>query len=255
MDTLLRELNARLDELESNVEFIATATSLRPRLGAILNWGVGGDVVRLAQSFLDTKSSRAENLYAALLLRALAAFERFARQFVDDTVGRVVAHAGSFDSLAQRVRDRNIVLTGRLLASLEEPREHLVIDPGLLAKNLSSCVTGNRSFQLNAAAFAAVVVSGSPTVIERALRNLDIENWWDAVGNVASLQQLLGTAGPRATGTAAAERLKELWRSRNLIAHAGDGETVVTESDVRDAIRFVRTLAIALEQAISARLR
>jgi len=241
--------------LEANLVFVAIATSLRPRLGSVLNWGAGGEVIKLAQSFLNAKESRPENLYVALLVRALAAFERFARQLVEDAVGRTGARAGSYDDLVQRVRDRNTVLTGRLLASLDEPRDYLVIDARLLAENLASCAPGSSSFRLNAAAFAAVVVSGSPPVLERALKNLDIENWWDALGGPASLQRLLGTTGPRATGLAACDRLEQLWRWRNLTVHAGDAETVVTESNLRDAIHFVRTLAAALGQVVIARLR
>jgi hypothetical protein len=255
METVLRELNARLDELEANLVFVASATTLRPRLGGVLNWQVGGEVVRLAQNYLNAAASRPENLYAALLVRAIAAFERFCRQLVENATVRTGVRSAQYEDLAKHIRERNVVLTGRLLASLDEPRDHLTFDPTTLAQNLASCTPGSASFRLNAAAFAAVVVSGRPLVLERALRNLDVENWRDAVGGTPGLQRLLATAGARATGHAVYQRLEELCRWRNIIAHAGDSEPVVNEEDLHDAIEFLRALAAALGQVVLARLR
>jgi len=42
---------------------------------------------------------------------------------------------------------------------------------------------------------------------------------------------------------------------RNMIAHAGDEDIVLTEAGVRDAIKFVKALATALEGEVSGRLK
>jgi len=248
------ELNARLDELEANLSFTAIATSLRPRLGSALNWDVGGEAVEYAQQFMGMKAIP-ENIYGALLVRTVAAFERFARLLVDDAARRTAATGKAYSDLAEQVRNRHAVLTGRLLSSLEEPREYQVIDVKQLAENLASCVSGDPSFRLNTSAFAAVVINGSPQIIEKALGNLGIDGWWDAIGATTKLQKLLGTKTTRDTSKAANRRLEELCRRRNQIAHAGTADITVSESDLRQDIKFVRTLAEALSNELEARLK
>ena len=254
MPGALRELNASLDELGSNLEFLALATSLRPRLGGVLRWEAGGELIELAQRFINAGASRSENIYGALLLRTLAAFERFARQLLEHGVSRIANRSGTYDELPQQIRNRNKALTGRLLASIEEPSDYLPVDYDLLIQNLASCTAGSTSFQLNAVAFVAVIGSGSPSALEKALKAIDITEWWDAVGGNVALQTHLGKKGARATGHAAKERLEGLWRMRNVIAHAGEGEGVVTDETVRGAIDFVRTLARALNEVVNSRL-
>jgi RiboL-PSP-HEPN len=254
MHPILRELNARLDELATNVGFVALATSLRPRLADILNWQHGGEALDLARRFMNADANRPESFYGALLVRALGAFERFMRLLVDEAATRTADRAESYDHVKEHIRNRHTVLTGRLLGSIEEPRDHLVVDVQQLAKNLASCGLGATQFRFNSSAFSAAVTNVSPSVIERALGNLSIVNWQDAVGRSLPMQHLLGTRGTRDTNKAASKRLEELCRRRNQIAHAGDGEVTITEADVLDAIRFLRAYAEALEHEVDARL-
>lgn len=247
------ELSARLDELEANVTFTANSASLRPRLGDVLRWDVGGDAIKLARDFMNAKA-RPEDIYGALLVRVVAAFEHFARVLVEDAARRTAATSKTYAELAEHVRTRHAVLTGRLLSSLEEPLEYQVLDVKQLAENLASCVSGSSSFLLNTSAFAAVVINPRPGVIERALANLGINGWWDAVGATRNLQTLLGTRGARDTSKAAHKHLEELCKRRNRIAHAGDGDITVGESDLRQEILFVRTVAEAISREVEARL-
>jgi hypothetical protein len=249
-----RELNARLDELDANLKFLALATSLRPRLGGVLRWEDGGDLIDLAQRFISTGENRSENIYGALLLRTLAAFERFARQLLEHGVSRIASRSHTYDQLPQQLRNRNTALTGRLLAGIDEPSDYLPVDYDLLVQNLASCTAGSTSFRLNAVAFVAIIGSGRPSALEKALKAIDIAERWDAVGGNAALQTHLGTRAARATGNAAKARLEELWRVRNVIAHAGEGEGVATDETVRSAIDFVRTFARALNDVVNGRL-
>lgn len=248
------ELEALLDELVANVNFTALSASLRPRLADALRWEIGGDAIGLARDFMSARA-QPENIYSALLVRAVAAFERFARGLVDAAAIRTAATRRTYEDLSEHVRSRHAVLTGRLLTSLDDPFEYQVVNVKQLAENLASCVSGASPFRLNASAFAAIVTSGRPQVIERALSNLDIDGWWDAVGAKRDLQTLLGTRGPRDTSKVVTKRLDDLCRRRNRIAHGGDGDVIVTESDVRQEIQFLRTLAEALCHEVDARLR
>lgn len=254
MNAAYRELAARLDELEASTSFTAIAATLRPRLGDVLRWEAGGDAIGLAQQFMRATANRPESIYGALLVRAVAGFERFARLLVDDAAKRTAARCKKYSDIKEHVRNRHTVLTGKLLGSIEEPRDYQPVDVRQLAENLASCLSESPSFRINTSAFAAAVYNGSPRAIEKALTNLDIDNWWDAIGGTPKLQKLLGTKGARDTGKAAGKRLDEICKSRNQIAHAGDGDITVSESDLREAIAFVRALAEALSGVLDARL-
>lgn len=138
--------------------------------------------------------------------------------------------------------------------AIEAPRDHLTVDIESLISNLASCKRGSGSFRLNAQAFSATITGASPSIIEKALGNVDISDWWDAVGGNAALARLLQTRGARATGDRAHERLKELWRWRNHLAHGGDEEVALTESQLREAIDFVDCFSAALDATVKKRL-
>jgi hypothetical protein len=63
----------------------------------------------------------------------------------------------------------------------------------------------------------------------------------------------VGTKGARDTGRAARKRLDEICKSRNQIAHAGDDDITVSESDLREGVAFVRAFAEALSGVLEAR--
>jgi hypothetical protein len=67
-------------------------------------------------------------------------------------------------------------------------------------------------------------------------------------------RELLGTKGARAAGLHSADRLKELSRWRNHLAHGGD-EIVITESQIRDAIDFVWAFSASLDAAVKKHLK
>ncbi len=251
----VEELGARLDDLEADLAFVTLAVRLRPRLGEVIVWDPPSDAASLATRFIAAKSSRPEGLYGPLLVKLLAAFERYVRQLVDKVVGGMNASAKSYDDLTSTLCMRHTQLTGRALATIASPLDHLVFNYEDLASNLASCKRGSTSFTLNAAAFAALVTSGSPDVLEKALTSLDIDNWWDALGGNHHLQATLGTKKARPTAKRARERLKELWRWRNNIAHAGDEEVALSDTALTEAIAFVRIFATALDHEVTTRMK
>ncbi len=129
------------------------------------------------------------------------------------------------------------------------------MDVEVLIANLASCKRGSGCFRLNAQAFAATVAGVGPAAIERALESIDVTRWWDGVGGSAALARLLGTKGARATGDQARERLKELWRWRNHLAHGGDEEIALSESRLIEAIDFVECFGDALAGTVGKHLK
>jgi len=92
-------------------------------------------------------------------------------------------------------------------------------------------------------------------VIQRALESVDVTGWWDEVGGNTALAKILTTKGARATGDRARERLNELWRWRNHLAHGGDEEIALSEVQLREAIDFVTCFSHALDDVVQKELR
>jgi hypothetical protein len=250
----LDELNLRISELKADLAFVALAAQLRPRIGTVIQWDAATHELQLVRQFMETRSSRPEGLYGPLLVRLLAAFERYLRMLIVQSVEQRASGARIFDDLPRALSNRNIVLTGRVLAAIETPRDHLILDAHSLIANLATCRQGSKAFRLNSQAFSATVTGAGPNIVERALENVDVSDWWDGVGGYAPLAALLGTRGARATGDRARERLKELWRWRNHLAHAGDEEIVVSESQLREAVEFVACFGGALDTVVRRKL-
>ena len=165
MAAAYEEFHARLEELERTVNFTAASASLRPRLGDALKWEVGGEAIQLAVSFMSAKVT-VEDIYAALLVRAVASFEHFARVLVEEAARHTAASGKSYAELGEHVNVRHTVLTGRLLSALEELPEYQTIDVEQIVNNLASCISGRSGFRLNTSAFSAVVTSPKPGVIQ-----------------------------------------------------------------------------------------
>jgi hypothetical protein len=254
MGAALDELNARVSELKANVAFVVLANQLRPRIGGALNWQAGGEVLDLVKRFMNAKSTRPEGIHGALFVTLIAAFERYLRKLIMHCVDHRVAKAGSYNNLSATLIKRNLVLTGRVLAALDSPRDHMTMDVQALVANLAQCTPGSSTLRLNASAFSATVTGVNPSVIEKALEGVDVTEWWDAVGSSAPLAQLLGTKGARATGDRAKERLTEISRWRNNLAHGGDDEIALSEAQLNDAINFISRFSAALDSAVTKRL-
>lgn len=250
MPSPLEELNARISELKDDLGFVALASQLRPRIGEVVQWQAPGATLDLVRKFMGAKASRPEGVYGPLLVRLLAAFERYVRMLIVHGVEERVSAFKTYEEIPESFSNRNLVLTGRILAAIGAPRDHLALDIQTLVANLASCKKGSGSFRFNAQAFSATVTGASPAVIDKALENLDVTGWWDVVGGNGALVRLLGKKGARATGDRAKERLKELWRWRNQLAHAGDEEIALTEAQLNEAIDFIECFSSALDAAV-----
>jgi hypothetical protein len=215
---------------------------------------MGGDVVELARRFVNAKASRPAGVYGPLLIRLLAAFERYLRSLVVQSVNQRASRALTYDDLSATLARRNLILTARVLLAADTPLDHLKLDVDSLICNLASCKRGSSSYRLNADAFSATVTGSAPPIIERAMQQVDVSNLWDGLGASPPLAKLLQTRGARATGARAYERLRELCRWRNQLAHGGDDEIALTEVQLRDAIDFVGLFSAALDATVAKRL-
>lgn len=254
MSTSLEDLKTRISELKSDLALVTKAFQLRPRLGEVLNWDGPAETVCLTQEFMDAKGARPEGIYGPFVVRLMAIVERYLRLLVVEGLEQHTSSAKKIDDLPRRLVNRNTILTGQILTKVESPRDYLSFDVEVLIANLASCRTGSTAFKLNAQAFSANVTGVSPVAIDRALETIEVEKCWDTIGSNAALEKLLGTKGPRPTGLQCAERLKELSRWRNHLAH-GEDEIAITETQLRDAIEFVSAFCSSLDSAVKKHLK
>ena len=250
MSAALDQLRAELLDIETDLAFVGLAVRLRPRLGRVMNWETPGEATELARRFVKTRDVRIEGILGPLLVRLLAAFERFIRGLMEETIAEHAAATLRYDQLAAHLKNRNTVLTGRLLASIESPREHLSVQVDSLVANLATCKAGNSKYQLNGQAFAAAVIGVAPGALEKVLANVGVRDWWDQVGEHNDLAGLLGTKGARATGKRARERLEELWRWRNHLAHGGYQDVALSESQLEECLGFIRAFTERLDAVV-----
>jgi hypothetical protein len=254
MSTPLDDLTARIAELKADLTFVTAASQLRPRLAEMIDWERAGEKKPLALRFLAVKEARSEGIYGPLLVRLMAIFERYLRLLMVESIESRTSSARSFDDLPKKLVNRNLILTGRILANIETPRDYLSFNIEGLILNLASCRSGNKTFSLNPQAFSATVMGTNPTAIDKALESLDMPECWDALGSDPKLERALGTRGSRETGKQISERLRELSRWRNHLAHGGD-EIVISEVQLRDAIEFVTLCSAALDATVKKHLK
>lgn len=250
----LEELNTRISELKADLGFVTLAAQLRPRIGHVVQWQAQDAVLDIVRQFMNSKTSRPEGVYGPLLIRLLATFERFVRMLVVHSLEERISVFKSFEEVPESLANRNLILTGKVLAAIGAPREHLTFDIQALISSLASCKKGSQSFRFNTQAFSATVTGASPAIIDKVFESLDVTGWWDGVGGDGDLAGLLGSKGARSTGERAKERLKEIWRWRNQLAHGGDEEISLTEQQLQDAIAFVGYFSAALDRVVRQRL-
>jgi hypothetical protein len=250
MPSPLSELEAQIEAIQADMDFVKLASQLRPRMGSILIWDAQGEGTDIAKKFIRLTTSVPEGVYGPLLVRLLACLERYLRTTIADVVARKTKMAKTYDELADNLGSRNLVLTGRLLSTLDTPRDYLTLNIDEMIDNLASCRKGSSSFKLNALAFSATLAGVNPSVIEKAFDNVDVSKWWDKIGANPKAVALMGTKGTHATGLRVKERLKELAKWRNHVAHGGDGQLVISDSELSDAIQFVAIFSRALDAIV-----
>lgn len=86
-----------LPSFRADLTFVALATQLRPRIGDVVQWHAVGEVLDLVKQFMNAKSSRPEGVYGLLLIRLLAAFERYLRLLIVQSVERRASGASTYD--------------------------------------------------------------------------------------------------------------------------------------------------------------
>jgi hypothetical protein len=255
MGQAFQEFNLRLIELRNDLSLLESAFELRPRINQVLDFQKKGGVLDLARKFGETVGNQPASFYGPMLVRLVASFERFLRLLVRETVEEWAKRASRFDELPEGLAERHLVLSGRVLAASDSPREHFDLDLVLIVDNLATCRGAATTYTLNSSVFMALVTGTTPDVIDSSLKAARITNWWNAVGADKTLQTQLNVTRTSDATKMAATRLKELSRWRNNWAHGGDDEISLTVAEVRSAAEFLSAFGKALDSAVSKQIQ
>ena len=108
IDAHQKLLIASISDIRESVEAIAVAESLRPRLGAYLNWEFNNEERRLIQSFLDVTVEFSSVSAPSNVLTLYGLFENYVRRLVSvfvETISTVLSRADLPDGLV----DENVL--------------------------------------------------------------------------------------------------------------------------------------------------
>jgi RiboL-PSP-HEPN len=255
MELALREFETRTQQLLADIQFLERSFELRPRIFEVLNYQGTGDMVKIATEFGSSSGADPALFCGPLLVRLIGSFERFLRMTLRDAIDAWSKKAKTFSELPDGISDRNLVLTGRLLSSIDTPRDHLKFDVISLIDNLVTCRDAGGSYQLNSLAFMDLVSGITPEVVEKGLRAVRIPQWENAVAADRKLQAILGQTRTVDTAKEMMLRLKKLSRWRNNWAHGGDEEVSLTFRELREQLEFLIAFARAMDAVVSSQIQ
>ena len=190
-----------------------------------------------------------------MLVRLVAAFERYLRLLIRDAIEEWSKKATNFERLPSGLASRNLVLSGRVISNSDLPREHIKVDLTDIVDNLLTCRRGSTVFKLNSLAFMTQVTGVTPEIIRNALKLVQVENWIDAVGDDAPLKTHLDCKRTADATKKIETKLKDLSRWRNNWAHGGDDEIALTCDDLLQSLRFLKLFGSALDRTVFKRIQ
>lgn len=252
----LTQFRVVIEDVESNIRFLRLSTKLRPRLNDIIRWEtVEPPESRLVQEFLAQKDAQPELIYRGMLTLIAGGFEELVRNLVEETVEVINDSAKSYRDLSEAIKIQNMIRTGKVLAAIGEPPDHLTIDVEALCRNIGSCVGDSESFRLNAAAFSFFIYSISATHLEEIFERFGIAINYDELCNVEPIRKVFGTTDARETSKEVKEYIRRFIQKRNRISHTGSGGVTVSDVDVGQFVDFFSAFSERLVTYLAQQLR
>lgn len=252
----LREFDAALNEIKAYVDFASAANYLRPWAGKMVDWNVlDNDQKTALTGFVSQKDYHVEVGFNGIMVSLAGTFEQFVRRLIRDGILWINKSVTQFEKLQEPLRQQNLFLSGRALATVLNPPAEITYDYELLCKNLGTCRTTGGTLVLNADAFVVGISNTNPTRINESLLRLGVEIDWDIFGRDTTLQALLGETRVRHAANETQKWLKEFIVTRNRVAHSAVGGIQVSETQLRTSIDILAAFAPTLAQAVEEGLK
>ena len=182
---------------------------------------------------------------AVLLL--VAAFEQFVSAVIVEFAGDLPRIVPVYGDLPQSVRSANERHTGEALSRMRSRFADYTLRR--FVDNLRDCQAGKSPYVLNGEAMALNDRNLTQGVLQDLISRLGINDIWEPVSASRSLKRWSGKGGAKVAQSRSKNRLNELIRQRNNIAH-GVAQPTLGSEVIRDHIRFQRVLSRALAKSI-----
>ena len=238
--TLTKIATTEIQEIHTCLNFISTSTRLRPRLGAILysSSAIGYEKL-IAEDFIKFKYLDSNILFNSLLISAYGIFEKYIREISIASARIINAKYKNYDELRLKVKNQNIVLTGRALSSIFEPLDHYNLSYDELVNNIYTCSNGKTKFKINAPLFGLNHNILRPENINRIFERMDIEINWDELAKKGNYISIYGQLKPRELSNQIQSEIDTFVHNRNLISHNGPGVTNLDADYLPKLINFL----------------
>jgi hypothetical protein len=202
-----------------------------------------------------TKQIRLDDIFAALLMQAFAAFEWFIRGILLSSIKYIDENTKSYCDLSSNIAMKNIHFSGRALSIQNEAKEYNKIDIDQYCKNLGGCYSDSESFQLNSSAFGMFMKNINSDTLEEMLNRVGYKINWDRICRKNDIKELVNEKTARKAGNAVKEIINNMSSKRNEIAHQGDGSKVVGVSELRGYLNIIETVSINIAKDLEEYLK
>ena len=245
-ESLENNLDAYLQELTDCIDFVATSSTLRPRLAPYVTWNAENLPKLLITNFLGTSNAKEQVIYRALYVSGHAAYEQFSRELLVAAADYISANIGPYDSLWDEIKKEHVFRTGQAMETIHQPLEHYEFDYHQLCTNIGGCIPGRPTFRLNSDALALIRGALTPENLEKVIRRLSVPFNWDSIASHAPLKACFQTQGTRALANEVKDFLDDMVKNRNRIAHSTGIAAEIGEAHVREQLRFIAAFCHAL---------
>lgn len=266
-DTKLNELTEYVDFIEMLRKLLATDIRQQPRVDAksarllrrarklrhlfsvLLGNQENRDFSGL-QSAAPERSTLRRFQYNSLIVSIYGSFERFVEDTLVEFSRKQNKSIGSYSSLPNVVRSKNLELTTHLLQRIDEGR-FSAITPQLLVQRLNSCLNGDPDFEVNHEAFALHTANYRHVLIGESFSNLGVHNVLGRASQTEPFSTHLinkvfaGEAIHHKKNVEIYQTIDDLAERRNSVAH-GVEDPMLSIEIIRDYITYLSGFATSL---------
>lgn len=218
VDAALRDFNDDLSRIRRLLEFVLefhVFASSTPPQDARLNWPQADDLHELSKPLRTDLPI----LSGAILLYLAGRFEYFVRQTVEAATDYLVAAAPAYDQLPESIRRHLHTKTLDVARDASKHRLGEVEVFQLLANLVERERPGSKEVQVDSWLISQTDSNMRPDVLDEILKRIGIEGFWTEIGKQTELKLFIGQNGDGLCKQEARQRLTEIMKERNDVAH------------------------------------
>lgn len=246
MDPILKDFEADLDKISSQLDFIEVVRKFTASQPEHVDQQAASAFGKEALAVHDGAKRVHSNFPLAsgtLILYTCGRFEAMARTLFEDLCQRLVVRAGIFARLPKKMRDNLPVFTAKVIS---DPRKYGYAENGVrvfVATLASNLAVDAKVERINHECLSLTESNMRADVLADLFGRIGGNNMWAHVSAEALLKTYFEDADSGKVESKARRKLNELMDLRNKIAHpSGELEWPSTEA-LRDYIHFLRLLA------------